>query len=163
VPNELIVRIADLKVARDPAILSTHGLGSCLAIALYDPEARAGGLAHVMLPVPELSRDTTQLAKFPRTAVPAMLEQMLTLGCLRSRTVAKIAGGANMFSALLKNAAQGSNIGARNVAETRMVLSSLAIPVVAEDTGGDYGRSVELNLSTGIVMVHSFKAGQREL
>jgi len=163
VPNELIVKIADLKVAREPAVISTHGLGSCLAIALYDPEARAGGLAHVMLPTPELSKDRTQVAKFPVTAVPAMLEQLQALGCLRSRIVAKVAGGATMFAALLKSNKQGTNIGARNVTEAKAVLASLAIPIVGEDTGGDYGRSVELVLATGVLVVHSFKAGQREL
>lgn len=161
--NELIVKIAELKVAREPAIISTHGLGSCLAIVLYDPQAKAGGLAHIMLPMPELSKDQTQFAKFPRTAVPVMLEQMQALGCLRSRISAKIVGGANMFASLLRNNKQGTSIGARNVVETKAVLESLKIPIVKEDTGGDYGRSVELILSTGTVLVHSFKAGLREL
>ena len=161
--NELIVKIADLRVAREPAIISTHGLGSCLAIVLYDPAAKAGGLAHIMLPMPELARDQTQFAKFPRTAVPVMLEQMQALGCLRSRITAKIAGGANMFASLLRSNKQGTSIGARNVAETKAVLAALNIPIIKEDTGGDYGRSVELILSTGTVLVHSFKAGLREL
>lgn len=163
VTNELIVKIADLRVAREPAIISTHGLGSCLAIVLYDPTAKAGGLAHIMLPTPELGRDQSQFAKFPRTAVPVMLEQMQALGCLRSRITAKIAGGANMFASLLRSSKQGTNIGARNVQEAKAVLESLRIPIVKEDTGGDYGRSVELILSNGTVLVHSFKAGLREL
>lgn len=161
--QELIVKIADLRVAREPAIISTHGLGSCLAIVLYDAEARAGGLAHVMLPSPELAKDQSQFAKFPRTAVPVMLEQMAALGCLRHRITAKIAGGANMFASLLRSRNQGTNIGARNVAEAKAVLAALQIPLLKEDTGGDYGRSVELILSSGTVLVHSFKAGKREL
>ncbi len=163
VTQELVVKIADLRVAREPAIISTHGLGSCLAIVLYDPVVKAGGLAHIMLPSPELAKDQNVVAKFPRTAIPVMLEQMAALGCLRARTTAKIAGGANMFGMLLKSRNQGSNIGARNVAETKVVLQQLGIPLLKEDTGGDYGRSVELILSTGTLLVHSFKAGKREL
>ncbi|HTY09080.1 MAG TPA: chemotaxis protein CheD [Candidatus Edwardsbacteria bacterium] len=161
--NELVVKIADLRVAAEPNIITTHGLGSCLAIVLYDPAVKAGGLAHVMLPSPELAKDQNVLAKFPRTAIPVMLKEMAALGCARPRITAKIAGGANMFGTLLKSRNQGTNIGSRNVAETKLVLQELGIPLVKEDTGGDYGRSVEFILSSGTVLVHSFKAGLREL
>ena len=162
--NEIIVKIADLRVEREPAIITTHGLGSCLAIMLYDPAARAGGLAHVMLPTPDLSRLQAQPGKCPQSAIETMIAQMEQLGCRRERISAKLAGGATMFAGLLQNRREGgANIGQRNAQEAKRVLGSLNIPITAEDIGGDYGRSVEFILSSGTVLIHSFKAGLKEI
>lgn len=162
--NEVIVKIADLKVDREPAIITTHGLGSCLAIMLYDPEAKTGGLAHVMLPSPDLSRLKPQPGKCPQSAIEQMLLQMESLGCRRSRIRAKLVGGATMFAGLLLNHRDGeNNIGQRNSQEAKRVLAEQNIPVAAEDIGGDYGRSVEFILSSGTVLIHSFKAGLKEI
>lgn len=162
---ELVVKIADMAVAKEPTVISTHGLGSCLAIILYDAQVRVGGLAHVMLPSPELTKNQNNPAKFPATAIVAMLERMETMGANRSRIKAKLAGGARMFGSLLASRQGGNttNIGQRNVQEARAELGRLGIPIVAEDTGLDYGRSVELLTSTGTVLVRSFKAGLKEL
>lgn len=162
--NEIIVKIADLWVDREPAIITTHGLGSCLAIMLYDQSAKAGGLAHVMLPTPELSRLKAQPGKCPQSAIEAMLKQMEALGCQRLRIRAKLAGGSTMFAGLLMNRRDGgTNIGQRNAQEAKRVLASLNIPITAEDVGGDYGRSVEFMLSSGTALVRSFKAGLKEI
>ena len=87
------------------------------------------------------------------------------LGCQRSRVICKLVGGARMFSAQLATSkgSNTSNIGQRNTAEAKSALAALNIPIVAEDTGADYGRSVEFVVSSGTVLVHSFKAGIREL
>lgn len=162
--NEVIVKIAELRVEREPVIITTHGLGSCLAIMLYDPETQIGGLAHVMLPLPELSRLKAQPGKCPQSAVELMLQQMEALGCKRDRIKAKLAGGSTMFAGLLLNHRNGGvNIGPRNAQEAKRVLNSLNIPITAEDIGGDYGRTVEFILSTGTVLVRSFKAGLKEI
>jgi chemotaxis protein CheD len=162
--NEVIIKIADLQVAREPAILTTHGLGSCLAIMLYDPEVKTGGLAHVMLPSPELSRQKIKPAKYPQTAIELMVQQMEAMGCQRMRIRAKLVGGSTMFAGLLLNRKDGgTSIGQRNSQETKRVLSALNIPITAEDIGGDYGRSVEFILSSGTVLIRSFKAGLKEI
>lgn len=163
--QEIVVKIADLAVAREPAVITTHGLGSCLAIVLYDAQARVGGLAHVMLPSPELVKNQTNPAKFPASAIAAMLAEMERLGGSRPRIRAKLAGGARMFGALLATSkgAGAANIGTRNVQEAKAELERLGIPIVAEDTGSDYGRSVELLVSSGTLLVRSFKAGLKEL
>jgi len=163
--QEIVVKIADLAVAREPAVISTHGLGSCLAICLYDPQAKVGGMAHVMLPSPELVKNQTNAAKFPISAIAAMLAEIERLGGSRRRLTAKLAGGARMFGALLTTSkgAGTANIGQRNAQEARAELERLGIPIVAEDTGSDYGRSVEFLVSNGTVLVRSFKAGLKEL
>jgi chemotaxis protein CheD len=158
--GEIRVRVADYAVAADGTI-ATIGLGSCVAITLYDPQARVGGLAHVLLPSEEMSRDRSNPAKFPTTAVPLVLEEMRKLGARVERVRAKIVGGASMFANLLPNG--GINIGERNVTAVREVLAGAKVPIVAEDTGSDYGRSVFLHLEDGRVEVRSLKKGSRVL
>jgi chemotaxis protein CheD len=107
-----------------------------------------------------MSRETTNPAKFPETIVPLMLQEMRALGGgAAGRVSAKIVGGASMFGQLA--AGTGVNVGERNVAATREVLAAHRIPLVAEDTGLDYGRSVYFHLADGRVEVRSLKAGDR--
>jgi chemotaxis protein CheD len=155
--TEIRVRIADHAVAKGDAVVATLGLGSCVAIALHDAEYGVGGLAHVLLPSRELSRDSANRAKFAESAVPMLLEEMRWLGS-RGRVVAKIAGGASMFSGLLPGA--GHNIGERNVAATRTALDAAGIELVGRDTGGDFGRSVYLHLRGGRLVVRSLARGE---
>jgi len=154
------VHVADYAVASSGTI-STVGLGSCVAIILYDPVARVGGLAHVLLPTEAMSRDRSNPAKFPATVVPILLDRMRDLGAMGNRLRAKIVGGASMFGNLIPPG--GVNIGERNVVAVRQVLAGAKIPIVAEDTGSDYGRSVYLNVADGAVEVRSVRKGSRVL
>jgi len=154
------VKVADFAVARGEGVISTIGLGSCVAIAIYDKQTRVGGMAHVLLPSEGLSRDKDNRAKFPGTAVPLLLEEMKKLGA-RGPYTAKIAGGSSMFGALLP--AGGINMGERNVLSSRQALSEAGIPLAAQDVGGDYGRSVYFHLDDGRMLVRSLKSGDRAL
>ena len=154
------VKVADYAVRRGGDIIATIGLGSCVAIALYDPETQTGGLAHILLPNMSMSRETSNPAKFPETIVPIMLAEMRALGA-SARITAKIAGGASMFGQLVNGT--GINVGERNIVATREALAAAKIPLVAEDTGLDYGRSVYFHLSDGRVEVRSLKKGDRVL
>ncbi|WP_306536451.1 chemotaxis protein CheD [Geobacter sp.] len=150
------VSISEFKVAIAPAVLVTYGLGSCVGIALYDPEARTGGLAHTLLPAPV--RDTQGVeksAKFTCWAVDLMVDELVKCGCAPERLVAKLAGGATMFESQYRSTHGG--IGERNVAAAKAALERCGIPLVAEDTGGDYGRSLEFNTATGIIMVRALQ------
>lgn len=156
------VKVADYAVRRGGDIIATIGLGSCVAIALYDKETRTGGLAHILLPSMSMSRETSNPAKFPETIVPIMLDEMRKLGVTSTaRICAKIAGGASMFGQLVNGT--GINVGERNIAATREALAAAKIPIIAEDTGLDYGRSVYFHLSDGRVEVRSLKMGDRVL
>ena len=154
------VKVADYAVRKGSQVLATIGLGSCVAIILYDRDTRVGGLAHILLPTPSMSRETANPAKFPETIVPLMLEEMRGLGVRAgSRVTAKIVGGASMFGQLVSGS--GINVGERNVLATRDVLAAAGIPLLAEDTGLDYGRSVYFHLTDGRVDVRSLKRGDR--
>jgi chemotaxis protein CheD len=137
------------------------GLGSCVAIALHDPQAQVGGLAHVLLPSTGMSQDRSNRAKFPSSAVPLLCERMQALGARTGRIRAKIVGGASMFTSLLS--ATGLQIGERNVVATRGALEQAGIPIVAQDVGGDCGRSVYFSVRDGRLVVKSLKAGHVDL
>jgi chemotaxis protein CheD len=159
--RELIVRVADLKVGGPEDVLVTIGLGSCVAIVLHDPAARVGGLAHVLLPSPALSRRDQNPAKCPQTALPLLLEQMAARGASPRRITARIAGGASMFASL---SAPGTiNMGERNVVATRNALMQHGVPLVAEDIGADYGRTVRFQVTDGRVDILSVAHGTRVL
>lgn len=158
--TETIVRVADWAVGREGTIV-TLGLGSCVAIVLHDREAGVGGLAHVLLPSPTLARDRTNPAKFPETAVPLLVERLHQLGGVHDRLRARLVGGAAMFANL---ASPGmAQMGERNVMAARDALKTARIPLVGEDTGSDYGRSVYFHLPAGRLEIRSVQRGSREL
>ena len=135
------VGMADLKTCSGEDAVTTLGLGSCVGIAIRDPATGIGGLAHIMLPDSTMIRNSQQnIAKFADTGIDELVRQMEKLGAKRSRLEAKIAGGATMFRFSANS--DTVMVGERNVAATKKKLSELNIPILAEDTGANYGRTV---------------------
>ncbi len=150
--NKMIkVGMADLKSCKSPEILTTLGLGSCVGIVLHDPVTRVSGLAHVMLPDSTQIRNNNNVAKFADTAIDKLIGDMIALGANRKRLVAKIAGGAQMFS--FDRANEMMSIGERNAKATKVKLKALDIRVLAEDTGANYGRTIEFYSETGDLLI----------
>lgn len=141
------VGMADLKTGKAPDVLTTLGLGSCIGIALWDPTTRIGGLAHVMLPDSTKIRNNTNIAKFADTGITELVRQMEALGAAKRRLVAKIAGGARMFE--VSGSTSVGNIGEKNAIASKQKLKELGIPIIAEDIGLNYGRTVELHCENG--------------
>jgi len=154
--KEVIVSVADWAAERGDGVLVTLGLGSCVAIMLHDAEARAGAMAHVLLPSISLARDITNRAKFPETAVPLLIEQLKGLGADPRRLVAKLAGGASMFGQLVTPGT--IQMGERNLLAARTALRAAAIPIVREAVGGERGRSVRFHVKDGRVEIRSVGA-----
>jgi len=152
-----MVAVAEWAVDRGDAVLITLGLGSCVAIVLYDAESTVGGLAHLLLPSPSLAQDRSNPTKFPETGVPFLLERMREGGAVLRRVRARMIGGASMFAA--SGGAGLASVGERNILATRQALERAGVPVVAEDTGRDYGRSVYAFLDSGRVEVRSYAHG----
>lgn len=146
------VGMADLKICKSPDVLTTIGLGSCIGIALYDPTTKISGLAHIMLPDSTQIRNNTNIAKFADTGIQKLYDDMIAAGANRNKLVAKIAGGAKMFE-LSNNNSQGINIGEKNAMASRNKIKELGIRLVAEDTGLNYGRTVELYSETGQYLI----------
>ena len=138
------------------------GLGSCVGIALYDAQVKVAGLSHIMLPSSKQIKNNQNKAKFADTAILLLIEKMMTMGAQKDRIKAKIVGGAQMFSSI-NNKNSLLKIGERNVNAALEVLNSLNIPVIGRDTGGNYGRSIELYADTGILLVKTIGHGIKEI
>ena len=147
------VGMADLQVAKAPDSLITLGLGSCIGLTLYDPVTKIGGMVHYMLPDSTQVRNNTNIAKFADTGIEELLKRVTAAGASRSRLVAKIAGGAKMFETT--GGSNIGNIGARNAEAAKMILKQKGIRLIAEDTGLNYGRTVELHCETGEFYIKS--------
>lgn len=147
------VGMADLKICKAPDVLTTIGLGSCIGIALYDPVTKISGLAHIMLPDSTQIRNNSNVAKFADTGIQKLVDDMISAGASQRRLVAKIAGGAQMFEIAIGDKSKGSNIGEKNAIASKEKLKQLGIPLKAEDTGLNYGRTVELFSETGDFLI----------
>jgi chemotaxis protein CheD len=151
--TRVVVRIGEARTARPGTVLCTVGLGSCVAILLWDPEARLAGLAHAMLPAPANGRPAQPEARFASLAVGVLVRLLAAEGAAPDRLRARLAGGACMFEALLPEA--GRRLGLRNVQAARDALRAAGIPIDGEEVGGSYGRSVYLRAADGVVTVTS--------
>lgn len=139
--SEIIkVGMADLNVCVSPNGITTLGLGSCVGIALRDPVTKIGGLAHIMLPDSSAIRNNSNIPKFADTGIEELVRRVVAKGASRTRLVAKIAGGAQMFA--FQSKSDMVRVGDRNVEASKKKLAELKIPILAEDTGDSYGRTV---------------------
>ena len=159
--NIIKVGMADLKSSRHPCNITTLGLGSCVGIALYDRVSKISGLAHIMLPSSSQAKNVTNVAKFADTAIEKLVEDMIKLGANKNTIVAKLAGGAQMFS--FENPSEIMRIGERNVLASREKLKELNIPVISADTGGRHGRTIELHSIDGRLLIKTIGYGIKEI
>ena len=151
---ELIkVGMADLNVCLPPKGITTLGLGSCVGIVLYDPYKKISGMVHVMLPDSTKIKNNENKAKFADTGIDELIKRLIKLGANRNSLVAKIAGGAQMFA--FKSNNDMLRIGDRNVEATKEKLKAEGIRILAEDTGLNYGRTIEFYPETGELLVKS--------
>lgn len=160
--SEIIkVGMADLKVCKSPDGITTLGLGSCVGIAIRDTSSKIGGLAHVMLPDSTSIRQNSNIYKFADTGIAELVRLMEKEGAKRSRMVAKIAGGAQMFA--FQNKSDLVRVGERNVEASKMALKQLGIPILAEDTGENYGRTVIFYPETGAFVIRAVGKAERTI
>ena len=158
--SNLTIGIGDLKVCKAPDVLVTYALGSCVGICLLDSTARVGGLSHIMLPDSTAGvNGASAPMRFADTAIPLLIKEMEKLGASRGRLRAKIAGGATMFAI----ANDKFNIGDRNVAKVKAMLAKERIPILAEDTGADYGRTLFFYPETGVMEIRAAARGTKML
>jgi chemotaxis protein CheD len=146
------VSIAQARIDQSPAVLKAYGLGSCVAVALYDPEARIGGLGHMLLPNRPEKNPLGSESKFVDAGIVQMVDELVRSGAHRENLIAKVTGGANMFETSYQTLI--NSIGARNARSARDTLTSLNIPILGEEVGGNRGRTVAFDLATGNMMVY---------
>ncbi|MCH5200161.1 MAG: chemotaxis protein CheD [Oscillospiraceae bacterium] len=154
--SNITVGISDWKICGTEDTLVTYALGSCIGTCIYDKDAGIAGMSHIMLPDSKSMRDgNVNRMKFADTALPDMVKEMVKRGASMQRLTAKIAGGAVMFPT--QN--QSFNIGGNNIQAVKKALAALKIPIVADDTGLNFGRTVYFNGSDGRMIVRSTVKG----
>lgn len=156
----LKVGIADLKVAKRETGIITYALGSCIGICLLDPLPKIAGMVHIMLPETNAGR-IDNIAKYATTGIPALIKQMAAAGANPARMKAKIAGGAQMFK-MTQGSAIGE-IGKRNQQKVKEVLAAFNIPIIAEDCGANYARTLVFYRESGIAEVRSYDRGVKRI
>lgn len=156
------VGIAQLDVATSAQTIRTSGLGSCVGVVVYDEAKQIAGLVHIMLPDSSLSRGSQlTVAKFADTGIPALIDAMKAKGASTFKLKAKIAGGAQMFK--FTSNQDSMRIGPRNVEAVKQALRTLGIPIVAEDTGGNSGRTIEFNPQTSKLQIRTVNQGVKDI
>ena len=149
--TRVVVDISDIKISDDPGTeLVTYALGSCIAVLLYDPKVRVGGMIHYMLPLSEISPEKAQAnpAMFADTGIPLLFRSMYEHGCRKEDLVAKIAGGGALYDD------HGTfEIGKRNYVVLRKIFWKNGVMIAAEDVGGAKSRTARLEVATGRVTI----------
>lgn len=156
--NIIKVGMADLNICVSPDGITTLGLGSCVGIAIRDPLTKIGGLAHIMLPDSTEIKNNSNIYKFADTGIEELVRLLVEKGASRARLVAKIAGGAQMFA--FQNKSDLVRVGERNVQASKKKLAEMKIPILAEDTGENFGRTVIFYPETGDYVIRT--AGKAE-
>lgn len=161
VPRPVIpVGLGGLHVSRECDLVA-HSLGSCVGICLWDPATKLAAMAHVVLPTAPTDGPVALPGKFGDTAVPALLKALKRQGAELTRLRCKIAGGAAVLA--LGAGGRLPNIGERNVAAVKAALARARIRILAEETGGNQGRTVRLEPPSGRVLVRTVRGSEVEL
>ena len=154
------VGISDLNVVKAPNTIRTAGLGSCVGVVVYDLGRKVAGLAHIMLPDSNLSRQKNfNRYKYADSAIPILLDKLKQIGGREHAFQAKLAGGAQMFT--FESTSDLMRIGPRNVKAVEDLLKNYRIPIVASDVGGNSGRTIEFNPENGKLMIRTVNKGEK--
>jgi len=159
--KSLVVGISDCKISWDPDdLLITYALGSCIAVALWDPVAKLGGLLHYMLPDSNLDRTKAEQNPFmfADTGIPRLLDAARARGAQPGRMLVRLAGGAQVLDS------HGTfQIGKRNYLAARKILWKAGILVASEAVGGEVSRTTRLEVATGRMWVREGGGTDSEL
>lgn len=155
--NVVKVGMADYKVTRAPNKLLTLGLGSCVGVIFYDKKNKLAGMAHIMLP--NTNDPDSKSLKFANIAMDLMLKDLKEEGMDINRAIIKIAGGSQMFK--LSASDEKNSIGYRNVIAVKEIISELKLKIAVEETGGNFGRTIELDLENGNLKIKTLGHGEK--
>jgi chemotaxis protein CheD len=149
-----IVAIGELAVSQNHEdVLVAYGLGSCVAVCLYDPVRRAGGMLHALLPTAPQGHPQNSLPKFVDRGVVLLIDALTQLGAKPNHLVAQLCGGAQMLST--PGLSDSLKIGERNLQAANAALRVAGVPIRARAVGGSTGRTAKLYVADGQVTVKS--------
>lgn len=149
------VGIGEANIAFTPDVLVSYALGSCVGVCLYDYHKHMAGMVHILLPS-QLNKQSSNEYKFADKGIQRLMNEMLRLGANHKHIIAKLAGGAEMFPTCVKAT---NGIGFKNVEAAIHVLKTAGIPIIAQDTGENFGRSIWFHPKDGTLKVKTIKHG----
>ena len=157
--RRLVVGIGEAAVSDRPGdVIITHALGSCIAVCIWDPVARVGGMLHFLLPDSRINpqRSAQQPAAFADTGIPLLFQAAYALGFQKARALVHIVGGAETAE---ETASAPLNVGRRNVVSAKNLLWRNGVLIRNEMTGGSVPRTVTLSLETGRIRISAGRDG----
>ena len=162
VGSAVLVGMAEIQLIKHSGQLTCLGLGSCIGLCGFDPLTRVAGMVHVMLPEAFQGKEVDKPGKFADTGIPELLAQMERSGADKNRMLFAMAGGAQVFK-FSANTESKLDIGARNTAAVEAALKERGLRIVAQDTGGNSGRTVIFTLESGDFTVRTVTSGEKTL
>ena len=159
--EQIVVGMSDCRVGDAPGqVLATYALGSCIGLAVHDPDAAVGGLLHFMLPDSTIdpAGGKANPCKFADTGIPLLIAEVCRRGASKRRLVVAAAGAAQML-----DPRSFFDIGRRNYQAMRKLLWKAGLLLQAEAIGGDRSRTVRLEIGSGRFWLQEAAGEPREL
>lgn len=155
---EHIVGVADMKVSNQTGdTIVTDSLGSCIGVAIYDSQAKVGGILHYMLPDSAIDGEKAKNNPFlfADTGIPELLNHVYALGAEKSRIRVFAAGGAEIMEQ------EGIfNLGRQNYSALMQILNKHHIPIWKQAVGGYSNRTVKLEIASGNIYLNTSGLGE---
>ncbi len=145
--KSVTIYIGEVLATSEPTIIKTL-LGSCVAVCLWDPTTRVGGMNHFLLPR-ALNGAGDDPARFGVHAMDLLICEMLKIGADRRRLRAKIFGGAHVLS--LPEDEDG--VPSQNIAFAIDFVRQDGFKLTGEDLGGYQPRRVHFQTDSGRAFV----------
>lgn len=146
--KQVNIHIGQIYASQQPAVVYTL-LGSCVAVCLFDPVARVGGMNHILLPGSADLRHQAQAARYGDNAIAMLLRRILNLGAVRQRVVAKAFGGSHLF----RDMSVENSTGLKIVDAVLACLKHEGLRLVNQDLGGNYTRMLFFHTDSGEVFM----------
>lgn len=154
------LNIGEFHFDSEPVVMKTV-LGSCVSVCLYDPMHKSrAGMNHIFLPGRSSIEKNEQNARYGIHAMELLINEFVKKGTPRSRLHAKIFGGGYVIESLSKSEEEG--IGYRNILFTREFLALERIPIISEDVGGRFCRTIRFLSHTSEVFMKKYLPKDRQ-
>lgn len=155
---EIRVKLAEMKFSNQiDDVLIAHGLGACIALAIYDPVSRLAGIIHIVMPSSDVQSSNEHPFRFADTGIPLFLKEFMKQGGNFSTCKISLAGGASIASNDM------FNIGFLNISAVKRALSKFNLSISSEDVGGSDGRTMTIDIKKGLITSKIFGSTERVL
>jgi chemotaxis protein CheD len=152
VRRRLVIGIGEFAVSSRPGdVITTHALGSCIAVCVFDPATSVAGMLHFLLPEASINPERARLqpAVFADTGIPVLFQAAYECGLVKRRAIVKLVGGAEMGRA----GAAAFNTGHRNALAAKNLLWRNGVFVSGQDIGGTGARTIHLSVGDGRLQI----------